>query len=160
MTSNIGSQAIMNMTEHGAIDIEIEAHVRQLLKKTLRPELLNRIDETTIFHQLTQDDLSGIVEIQITQLRKRLAERGLSLELTEDAKKALVEEGYDPQFGARPLKRVLQQRIENQIATKILGGEFKAGDAITADYQGKSFTLSATKQISDAQLRPSNAIEG
>ena len=71
MTSNIGSQAIMDMTEHGAIDIEIEAHVRDLLKKTLRPELLNRIDETIIFHQLTQDDLTGIVEIQIALIDGR-----------------------------------------------------------------------------------------
>jgi len=154
MTSNIGSQAIMEMTDHGAIDIEIEAHVRDLLKKTLRPELLNRIDETTIFHQLTQDDLSGIVEIQIAQLRKRLAERGLALELTEAATKALVEEGYDPQFGARPLKRVIQQRIENKIATKILGGEFKSGDAITADYQGKSFIIKKLRDVNDAGLQP------
>ena len=85
-----------------------------------------------------------------------LASNGARLVIfTEAAIKALVEEGYDPQFGARPLKRVLQQRIENKIATKILAGEVKAGDMIKADYQGKSFTLSTTKNLSDTQLQPS-----
>ena len=139
MTSNIGSQAILEMTDQGALDLEIEAHMRDLLKKTMRPELLNRIDETIIFNQLTRKDLAGIVEIQVAHLRRRLADRGLSLDLTDAAKSALAEEGYDPQFGARPLKRVIQQRIENPIATQILAGAFNPGDTIRADYQGKSF---------------------
>ncbi len=141
MTSNIGSQAILEMTDQGALDLEIEAHMRDLLKKTMRPELLNRIDETIIFNQLTQENLAGIVEIQIGHLRGRLADRGLSLELTDAAKSALAEEGYDPQFGARPLKRIIQQRIENPIAAQILAGNFNPGDTIKADYQGKSFVL-------------------
>ena len=130
MTSNIGSQKILELTEGGALDFEIETHVRELLKRTLRPELLNRIDETVIFHQLSPDDLTDIVDIQIRSLTDRLAERGLSLELSPGAKAALAEEGYDPQFGARPLKRVIQQRIENPLASQILGGEFKPGDHI------------------------------
>ena len=141
MTSNIGSQAILEMTDQGALDLEIEAHMRDLLKKTMRPELLNRIDETIIFNQLTQENLVRIVEIQIGHLRGRLADRGLSLELTDAAKSALAEEGYDPQFGARPLKRIIQQRLENPIATQILAGNFNPGDTIKADYQGKSFVL-------------------
>ncbi len=141
MTSNIGSQAILEMTDQGALDLEIEAHMRDLLKKTMRPELLNRIDEIIIFNQLTQENLAAIVEIQVAHLRRRLADRGLLLDLTDAAKSALAEEGYDPQFGARPLKRIIQQRLENPIATQILAGNFNPGDTIKADYQGKSFVL-------------------
>ena len=145
MTSNIGSQAILEMTDQGALDLEIEAHMRDLLKKTMRPELLNRIDETIIFNQLTRENLAGIVEIQVAHLRRRLADRGLSLDLTDAAQSALAEEGYDPQFGARPLKRIIQQRLENPIATQILAGNFNPGDTIKADYQGKSFVLERAK---------------
>lgn len=139
LTSNIGSQAILEMTESGAIDAEIEAHVRELLKKSLRPELLNRIDETVIFHQLDKKDLAGIVDIQVENLRKRLAQREIVLEITPAASEALAAEGYDPQFGARPLKRVIQHRIENPLATEILSGAFNSGDRIKVDYEGKSF---------------------
>jgi ATP-dependent Clp protease ATP-binding subunit ClpB len=141
MTSNIGSQAILQMTSTGAPDWEIEAHVRDMLKQSLRPELLNRIDETIIFHQLTKDDLVKIVDIQVANLRRRLADRGLSLNITAAAKTALADEGYDPQFGARPLKRVIQQRLENTIATRLLGGEFMPGDAIEVDFEGERFTF-------------------
>jgi ATP-dependent Clp protease ATP-binding subunit ClpB len=137
MTSNIGSHAIMEMAE----DYEIEAHMRDLLKKVLRPELLNRIDETIIFQQLTPHDLRAITDIQLGRLRQRLAERDLSLSMTDDAKAALAGEGYDPQFGARPLKRIIQQRIENPIATRILAGEINPGDTVSVDYQGKTFTF-------------------
>ncbi len=141
MTSNIGSQQILQLTESGALDVEIEAHVRDLLKKVLRPELLNRIDETIIFHQLSREHLAGIVEIQLANLRRRLADRGLLLELSKQAKHALAAEGYDPQFGARPLKRVIQQRIENPLATRLLSGDFNEGDLIRVSYEGNSFTF-------------------
>jgi len=141
MTSNIGSQEILRLTAGGALDVEIEAHVRDLLKQALRPELLNRIDETIIFHQLSKDDLAEIVDIQMTNLGKRLSDRGLLIEVTPTAKMTLANEGYDPQFGARPLKRVIQQRIENQVATRVLAGEFKPGDLIVIDFQSHSFTF-------------------
>ncbi len=141
MTSNLGSQAIQEMTAAGGLDVEIEAHVRGILKKSLRPELLNRIDDTIIFRQLSKDDLAAIVEIQLRHLRTRLADHGLSLGVTEAAKHALAHEGYDPQFGARPLKRVIQQRIENPSAKRMLADEFGPGDAITVGYQGKTFTF-------------------
>jgi ATP-dependent Clp protease ATP-binding subunit ClpB len=141
MTSNIGSMEILKMTEGGALDLEIEAHVRDLLKQVLRPELLNRIDETIIFHQLSKDDLIGIVDIQMHNLERRLQDRGLLIEISPAAKLALANEGFDPQFGARPLKRVIQQRLENALASKILAGEFKPGDEIMVDYSGKSFTF-------------------
>jgi ATP-dependent Clp protease ATP-binding subunit ClpB len=110
LTSNIGSQAILEMTESGAIDAEIEAHVRELLKKSIRPELLNRIDETVIFHQLDKEDLAGIVDIQVENLRKRLAQREIVIQMTKTASSALAAEGYDPQFGARPSMRVTGSR--------------------------------------------------
>ncbi|MCI0362443.1 MAG: AAA family ATPase, partial [Phycisphaerales bacterium] len=141
MTSNIGSAEILRLTEGGALDVEVEAHVRNMLKQVLRPELLNRIDETIIFHQLTKGDLVQIVDIQIANLSRRLMDRGMLIEVTPAAKMELANEGYDPQFGARPLKRVIQQRIENAIASRILAGEFKPGDLIVVDYEGKSFTF-------------------
>jgi ATP-dependent Clp protease ATP-binding subunit ClpB len=141
MTSNIGSHAILEMTDRHEDDAVIEAHVRGILKKHLRPELLNRIDETVIFHALSREQLGGIVEIQLGNLRKRLAARGITLGVTAAATAALASEGYDPQFGARPLKRVIQQRIENGLAGKILAGEIGDGDSVRVDYQGKSFVF-------------------
>jgi ATP-dependent Clp protease ATP-binding subunit ClpB len=141
MTSNIGSHAILEMTERHEDDSVIEAHVRGILKKHLRPELLNRIDETVIFHALSREQLGGVVEIQLGNLRKRLAARGITLGVTAAATVALASEGYDPQFGARPLKRVIQQRIENGLAGKILAGEIGDGDSVRVDYQGKSFVF-------------------
>ncbi len=150
MTSNLGSQAILEMANAGALDVEIEAHTRELLKKALRPELLNRIDATITFHQLTREHLAGIVEIQLAHLRTRLADRGLSLEVTPEATNALATEGYDPQFGARPLKRVIQQRLENPLAMRLLAGDFEGGDTIVVDYEGMSFTF-ARRENADAE---------
>ncbi|MHC4427229.1 MAG: ATP-dependent chaperone ClpB [Planctomycetota bacterium] len=147
MTSNLGSQAILRMAEGGAMDVEIEAHVRELLKQNLRPELLNRIDETIIFHQLTPDDLTSIVDIQLSGLEQRLAERDLKLQITPAARMALAQAGYDPQFGARPLKRVIQQRIENLLAGKILAGEITPGETIVVDYEGKSFVVGGREKV-------------
>ena len=141
MTSNIGSHAIIEMSEKGEPDEMIQAHVRSELKKHMRPELINRIDETVVFHQLSRKDLAGIVEIQLGNLRRRLADRKITLEMTQPAMDALANEGYDPQFGARPLKRVVQQRLENPLAVKILGGECPAGSTVSVDYAGKSFTF-------------------
>ena len=141
MTSNIGSSAILEMSEAHQPEELIQAHVRKLLKASMRPELLNRIDETVVFHQLDRAELAKIAEIQIGNLRRRLVQRGLGLEVSAAARDALASEGYDPQFGARPLKRVVQQRIENAIASGILGGTFQDGDTVRVDYQGKTFTF-------------------
>jgi ATP-dependent Clp protease ATP-binding subunit ClpB len=141
MTSNLGSHAITEMSQRGEPDAMIEAHVMDLLKKHLRPELLNRIDEKVIFHQLTRKDIGGIVEIQLRNLRRRLEDRKLTLELTPKAVEALASEGYDPQYGARPLKRVIQQRLENPLAVRILAGEYPPGARIAVDFQGKSFVF-------------------
>src|SRR5690606_35790682 len=105
MTSNLGSDRIQALTQQGAPEDEIEAAVRDVLKQAFRPEFLNRVDDTIVFHPLGREQLAHIVEIQLGRLRKRLADRDLSLRLTEEAKKQLAQEGYDPLYGARPLKR-------------------------------------------------------
>ncbi|GBD12899.1 Chaperone protein ClpB [bacterium HR24] len=109
--------------------------VERALRQAFRPELLNRIDEIIIFDPLTEDDLKKIVELMLKDLRERLSERGLGLELTEEAKAALVREGYDPQFGARPLRRTIERRIANPLSLKILAGEFQEGDTVLVDYR-------------------------
>jgi ATP-dependent Clp protease ATP-binding subunit ClpB len=175
MTSNYGSQQIQELTAQGAEDWEIEAAVREMLRRgpagmaaeqlgrasgmspkvvealskaaatavggLMRPELLNRIDETVIFHQLRREDLGRIVEIQLARLRKRLAERGMSITLSGEAMAQLASEGWDPSFGARPLKRTIQQRIENPLASRILAGELGDGDSVRVEYAGGSFTF-------------------
>jgi ATP-dependent Clp protease ATP-binding subunit ClpB len=107
----------------------------------MRPELINRIDDTVVFHQLTREQLGGIVEIQLQHLQNRLAERGLSLHISSKALATLCDEGYDAQYGARPLKRVIQHKIENPIATSILQGDYEAGDTIEVDISKEELTF-------------------
>jgi len=139
MTSNIGSEHIQSLSESGAGDVEIEMQVREELKHHFRPEFLNRIDEVIIFHRLTREHVRQIVDIQISRLRQRLTERRITLELTDAAKDHLAADGYDPVYGARPLKRLIQQRIENALARRILAGEFGDGDHIVVDTSGEGF---------------------
>jgi ATP-dependent Clp protease ATP-binding subunit ClpB len=152
MTSNIGSQAIQELTGRGAEDYEIEAQVRGELKNRFRPELLNRIDEVIIFHQLSREQIRDIVDIQLEELRRRLADREMRIELSDEAKDQLAEAGYDPTFGARPLKRVIQQRIENPLAARLLQGEFVAGDTIHVDVAGKSFVFEKARETVEAEV--------
>jgi len=133
MTSNLGSDRIQLLTGQNAEQWEIDAAVKDVLKTAFRPEFLNRIDETIVFHPLGKDQLTRIVDVQLQNLRKRLAARELKLEVSEDAKKLLTDEGYDPSMGARPLKRVIQQRIENPLASKILRGDFPDGATVVVD---------------------------
>jgi ATP-dependent Clp protease ATP-binding subunit ClpB len=133
MTSNIGSSEIQKLATKETPEWEVEAAVKQMLKDYFRPEFLNRIDETILFHSLSKDQLTKIVEVQLGNLRKRLANRNLKLELSPGASKLLAEEGYDPTFGARPLKRVIQQRIENPLASRILKGDYTEGDTVSID---------------------------
>jgi len=152
MTSNIGSQQIMSLSERGATDEEIERVVREELKRFFRPELLNRIDEIVIFRRLTPEVIQQIVDIQMKQLARRLAERGYRLEVTPAAKARLAEEGYDPVYGARPLRRVIQRQIENALAAKILSGEFPERGVITIDAneEGFVFTCEPADQPAEA----------
>jgi ATP-dependent Clp protease ATP-binding subunit ClpB len=130
MTSNIGSHYIMELGPEAA-----EPKVMEALRQHFRPEFLNRIDDIIMFHGLSRSDLARIVDIQLAHLRRLLAERKITLELTEAAKLHLAEIGYDPTFGARPLKRVIQRELQDPLALRLLQGEFKEGDAIRVDYR-------------------------
>jgi ATP-dependent Clp protease ATP-binding subunit ClpB len=105
------------------------------MRDHFRPEFLNRIDEIVVFESLSKEQLADIAEKQLERLRARLAERKLSLELTDAAKEVLAEAGWDPTYGARPLKRALQRLVENPLAQRLLGGEFAEGDTIRVDAQ-------------------------
>lgn len=136
MTSNLGSQWI---AELGAgQEAEIRRRVIEALKAQFRPEFLNRVDEIIIFHQLSRDQIKQIVDLQFAQLKKRLADRNIDVELTERAKEFLVKEGYDPAYGARPLKRTIQRLVLDPLAVKILEGEFREGDLVTVDANADS----------------------
>ncbi|MGA3065898.1 MAG: ATP-dependent chaperone ClpB [Tepidisphaeraceae bacterium] len=149
MTSNLGSSEIQKLAIRDAEGWEVEAAVKTLLKDHFRPEFLNRIDEIILFHTLNKEQISRIVDVQLEHLRKRLGDRNIHMTLTDGARKLLAEQGYDPTFGARPLKRVIQQRIENPVAGKILAGEFGDGDTIAIDAdsakQGFKFERKAGK---------------
>jgi ATP-dependent Clp protease ATP-binding subunit ClpB len=135
MTSNIGSPIIQEFYDADKIDpkahAEMERLVRMELKSQFRPEFLNRVDDIIIFHNLTEEQLESIVDIQLHRLEKRLAGQNLHLNADAEARKLLASEGYDPQFGARPLKRTIQEQVLDPLAMKVLAGEFKPGDNIT-----------------------------
>jgi len=145
MTSNIGSPIIQDYFMDGRTDKSsrqtMEDKVLAELKKHFRPEFLNRVDDVIIFQSLDEEELSKIVDIQLNRLSQRLAQQNLMLEVDAAAKKLLAKEGYDPQFGARPLKRAVQEQLLNPLASKLLDGEFKSGDRIkvTADGDGLVF---------------------
>ena len=144
MTSNIASQQIQKLAEEEGADWEIEAHVKDALKQMFRPEFLNRVDETIVFHPLGKDELRRIIDIQLEILGKRLQERELNLEVTASAKDLLMDEGYDTTFGARPLKRTIQQRLENPLAKRILAGDFTDGDTIKIEADRHTFQFEKT----------------
>ncbi|MHC4508970.1 MAG: ATP-dependent chaperone ClpB, partial [Planctomycetota bacterium] len=127
MTSNIASQQIHQITEEAGADWEIEAHVKDALKQIFKPEFLNRIDEIIVFHMLGKDDLRKIVDIQLDDLAERLGSRNIKLEFTDAARALIMDEGYDLAFGARPLKRTIQKRLENPLAAELLAGKFTEG---------------------------------
>jgi len=134
MTSNIGSPIIQEYYSAGKLDTkdreEMDRLVRTELRSHFRPEFLNRVDDTIIFHSLDEKQLSHVVEIQLQRLEKRLAQQQLTLDVDRSAKQLIAKEGYDPQFGARPLKRAIQDLLLDPLATRLLVGEFKAGDRI------------------------------
>ncbi|MGK7921136.1 MAG: ATP-dependent chaperone ClpB [Trichodesmium sp.] len=138
MTSNIGSQYILDVTD----DYEQMQHrVMDALRGAFRPEFLNRIDETIIFHSLQKEQLREIVQLQVMSLEKRLAERKMSLKLADAAVNFLADVGYDPVYGARPLKRAIQRELETQIAKSILRSEFNDGDTIFVDVENERLSL-------------------
>jgi ATP-dependent Clp protease ATP-binding subunit ClpB len=130
MTSNTASPIIMELAQRGESQEVIQARVLEEIREEFRPEFLNRIDDTIVFQPLSRDNIGQIVEIQLGRLRKMLGARHIALELTPAARAKLAEEGYDPVYGARPLKRVIQLRIQNELALKLLQGEFRDGETI------------------------------
>jgi ATP-dependent Clp protease ATP-binding subunit ClpB len=128
MTSNIGSHRIQEAG--GQVTAELERSVREMVRAHFRPEFLNRLDDIIIFHALTLEQIEQIVDIQLRGLRRLLADRKVDIELTSEAKKLIAKEGFDPTFGARPLKRVIQQSIQNELAVRLLRGEVKDGDRV------------------------------
>ncbi len=140
MTSNLGSQAIAEMAETGD-ESRMQRKVMDAVRGAFLPEFINRIDETIIFHQLGMNELTKIVDIQLKRLKGQLSEAGLNLSLTEEAKQRIAEEGFDPAYGARPLKRVLQQRIANPLATALLEGKAATGQTVEIGYDGEDFTF-------------------
>jgi ATP-dependent Clp protease ATP-binding subunit ClpB len=142
MTSNIGSEHILNVAGDDANYAKMEKKVTDALRKHFRPEFLNRIDETMIFHTLKREELRQIVGLQIKGLERLLADQKISLELTEAALDRIVSIGYDPTYGARPLKRAIQRELKNPIATKILETTFVEGDTIFIDCVNNALTFS------------------
>ncbi len=132
MTSNLGSQLIQELAgeEHYA---EMKSAVMEIVGKHFRPEFINRVDEVVVFHPLGREHIRAISEIQLSYLRKRLQERDMDLVFTDAAKDKLGEAGFDPVYGARPLKRAIQQLVENPLAQAILSGRFAPGDVIVAE---------------------------
>ncbi len=137
MTSNLGSDRIQEMAGDENYDA-IKAAVMEEVGRHFRPEFINRVDESVVFHPLQQSQIRGIAEIQLQGLQKRLAEKELSLELSEAFMDHLVSAGFDPVYGARPLKRAIQQELENPLAQRMLAGEFNPGDTIAVDLDGDS----------------------
>jgi ATP-dependent Clp protease ATP-binding subunit ClpB len=132
MTSNVGSQHIIELSEERSRD-EIERRVMEALRAQFKPEFLNRVDDVILYHQLKRDQIGRIVEIQLERVKKLLAERRIELELSDEAKELLAEKGYDAQYGARPLKRVIQRMVQDPLALRILEGDFPDGCKVRAE---------------------------
>jgi ATP-dependent Clp protease ATP-binding subunit ClpB len=144
MTSNLASDVIRELA--GSDEDQMRRMVEDALKASFRPEFLNRIDEVIIFHTLGLNEISAIVELQVKLLQKRLADRKITVELTEAAKELIAMEGYDPVFGARPLKRVIQKEVENPLAMKILEGRVKEGETVTVDTKDGKLVVGSADQ--------------
>ena len=144
MTSNIASQWIQDLTGPENEE-ELRSRVKQALKEEFRPEFLNRIDETIIFHSLSKDLIKQVADIQLKELQKRLARQNLKLTVTDRVKELLIQEGYDPHFGARPLKRTIQQTLENPLSIEILEGRFPEGTEINADIKNGKVIFAASE---------------
>jgi ATP-dependent Clp protease ATP-binding subunit ClpB len=141
MTSNVGSQEIAGET----VDERIRERIEEILATTFKPEFLNRVDETVIFHRLSREDIGRIVELQVDQLVGRVREKGIEVELTDEARTLLGNLGYDPTYGARPLKRVIQKQLVDKLALRILEGEFAEGDTVRVEAEGGELVFEKAK---------------
>jgi ATP-dependent Clp protease ATP-binding subunit ClpB len=143
MTSNLGGQLIQDMSSR-PFD-EVRDAVMTVLRDHFRPEFLNRVDEIIVFKALTQEQLGAIVDIQLQRLQKRLDERKMSLVVTDAARKMLIERGWDPAYGARPLKRAIQRMVQDPLAMMLLEGKFSEGDTVEVDAKGGELVFTKAK---------------
>ncbi|MEL6109737.1 MAG: AAA family ATPase, partial [Planctomycetota bacterium] len=150
MTSNAGSQLIQKVTADGGSEDEIRQAVDETLRSRFLPEFLNRIDETVIFRPLDRNQIRSIVALQLESLNHRLIENGLAIKVSDAALDRIAEIGYDPTYGARPLKRVIQREVQNPLATALLKNAFAAGSTIQVDLQGDEFIFRVIDQPKDA----------
>jgi len=141
MTSNVGSQAIQRIAAEGGDDDDMNAAIQESLKAKFLPEFLNRIDDVVTFHPLGRDQIKTIVRLQLKELAKRLDASGLQFEASEAAISRIAAEGYDPVYGARPLKRVIQREVQNPLATALLRSSYPEGSTIVVDFDGDAFTF-------------------
>jgi ATP-dependent Clp protease ATP-binding subunit ClpB len=146
MTSNLGSQAIQELAGEGNYQ-RMKAAVMETVQQHFRPEFINRVDDIVVFHPLGSEQIRAIVEIQVNYLRRRLLERNMELELDDKARDLIGEAGYDPVYGARPLKRVIQQQIENPLAQRILRNEFAPGDRVRVSVRGSELVFDKKRQM-------------
>ena len=142
LTSNLGSGAILEgINASGEINEEARQTVSELLKRNFRPEFLNRLDEIVFYKPLTKENIHGIVDLLIADLNKRLKDKQLKVEITDAAKAHIIDSAYDPIYGARPLKRFIQSKIETLLAREIIGGDIEPDSVIHIDYNGSDLTI-------------------
>ncbi len=142
LTSNLGSDIILNGIENGEITEDAKENVNALLRRSFRPEFLNRLDEIVFYKPLSKDEIGSIVDLMLKELSDRLSQKQLSVSVTENAKQAVIDEGYDSVYGARPLKRLIQRKIETLIARSIIADDIAPDTLLTVDYSGGSYTVS------------------
>ncbi len=152
MTSNLGSEFLVNLAENQDVD-EVREQVMGVVKAAFRPEFLNRLDDIILFHRLKRANMNAIVDIQMARLKKLLLDRKIEIELTDAARTALADKGYDPAYGARPLKRVIQKHVQDSLAEEILAGNVKEGDTVKIDVQEGIFTING-RTVGDAVKMP------
>jgi ATP-dependent Clp protease ATP-binding subunit ClpC len=164
MTTNLGTKDItggpVGFTIDGNAEVSYQAmrgKVVEELKKNFKPEFLNRVDETIVFPQLTEDELLQIVDLFIKRLGDRLLDRDMTMSVSDPAKKELTRLGWDPTMGARPLRRAVQQRIEDPLSERILQGELSPGDNVAVDFDGTEFTFASAKR--EVEPAPAGALE-
>jgi ATP-dependent Clp protease ATP-binding subunit ClpB len=146
MTSNIGSQMIQEIAREGGSEEDMRTAVKESLESRFLPEFLNRIDEVIIFHPLDRAQIRKIVDLQVERVQRQLEQANLQLEVTNEARDAIADRGYDPTYGARPLKRVIQQQIQNPLAGEILKGEFPEGSEVRVDFQDGEFSFELARE--------------
>jgi ATP-dependent Clp protease ATP-binding subunit ClpB len=146
MTSNVGSQAVQQITREGGSQEELREAVQEALEARFLPEFLNRVDDVILFHSLSRENIQKIVRLQIQRLRKQLDQHRVELEVTEAAVAAIADRGFDPTYGARPLKRVIQQQIQNPLAVELLKRGSPEGARVRVDYADGEFVFQRAEE--------------